>query len=82
MDLNELPFELEFKVYKKEINDIIDIDKITYNDTFKKQGVNFITKKMPKGDGSHIAGWSLILEKMAENISDSPLESMKQLNLK
>lgn len=78
---DDLPEEIHYGFHKPTIEDFIDVEKIHYNDHFKRLGINHIVKKMPAGDGSYIPGWQLVLEKMAENISDSPLDEMIKLSV-
>lgn len=77
----ELPYDISYGISKVQIGDYMDFDRLTYNFAFKKQGVDYILSKMPSGSGDYIAGWQEMLEMMAENISDSPLEEMKKLSI-
>ncbi len=78
---DEFPYELDYFVRKKDMHDYIDVDKIHYNDHFKRRGVDHILSKMPTGSGENIPGWKQVLELFADNISDSPLEELINLSV-
>jgi hypothetical protein len=76
-----LPCELDYIRRMPALDDYLDLDKLYYNDSFKRKGVNHIVQKMPAGNGDHIPGWHKVLQKMAENISESPLDEMIKLSV-
>ena len=65
-----IPIELIYTIYKKDI----DIDKITYNDTYKS--FDYHAKKLPFYKS--IPG----LEQVIQNIADSTLSPLEELELK
>ena len=73
---DELPDELDYQVRPKRLDEVIDINMLHYNDSFKRQGIRHVLRNMPNGTGFHIPGWQQVLEAIAENISDSPLEEL------
>jgi hypothetical protein len=64
-----IPIELIYTIYKKDI----DIDKITYNDTYKS--FDYHAKKLPFYKS--IPG----LEQVIQNIADSTLSPLEELEL-
>jgi len=64
-----IPIELTYTIYKKDI----DIDKITYNDTYKS--FDYHAKKLPFYKS--IPG----LEQVIQNIADSTLSPLEELEL-
>lgn len=73
---DELPDELDYHVRSKRLDEVIDIDMLQYNNSFKRRGISHVLNNMPNGTGFHIPGWQQVLETIAENISDSPLEEL------
>ena len=73
---DELPDELDYQVRPKRLDEVIDINMLHYNDSFKRRGISHVLNNMPNGTGFHIPGWQQVLETIAENISDSPLEEL------
>ena len=65
-----IPIELIYTIYKKDI----DIDKITYNDTYKS--FDYHAKKLPFYKS--IPG----LEQVIQNFADSTLSPLEELELK
>ena len=65
-----IPIELIYTIYKKDI----DIDKITYNDTYKS--FDYHAKKLPFYKS--IPG----LEQVIQNIADTTLSPLEELELK
>ena len=65
-----IPIELIYTIYKKDI----DIDKITYNDTYKS--FDYHAKKLPFYKS--ILG----LKQVIKNIADSTLSPLEELELK
>ena len=65
-----IPIELIYTIYKKDI----DIDKITYNDTYKS--FDYHAKKLPFYKS--LPG----LEQVIQNIADSTLSPLEELELK
>ena len=72
----ELPDELDYTIRPKRLDQIIDVEMLHYNDSFKRRGIRHVLNNMPNGTGFHIPGWQQVLEAIAENISDSPLEEL------
>ena len=65
-----IPIELIYTIYKKDI----DIDKITYNDTYKS--FDYHAKKLPFYKS--IPG----LDQVIQNIADTTLSPLEELELK
>ena len=65
-----IPIELIYTIYKKDI----DIDKITYNDTYKS--FDYHAKKLPFYKS--IPG----LDQVIQNIADSTLSPLEEIELK
>ena len=65
-----IPIELIYTIYKKDI----DINKITYNDTYKS--FDYHAKKLPFYKS--IPG----LEQVIQNIADSTLSPLEEIELK
>ena len=81
-DDDDIPYELMYMICKKKLKlaDYIDVDKIHYNDHFKRRGIDYVISKMPAGSGDHIPGWQQVLETFASNISDSPLDEFIKIS--
>ena len=77
--INDFPYELMYGVHPRELEDCIDVDMLHYNDSFKRQGAEFIKSKLPRGSYDHIPGFQEVIDLMAENISDSPLDELNLL---
>ena len=77
--INDFPYELMYGVHPRELEDCIDVDMLHYNDSFKRQGAEFIKSKLPAGSYDHIPGFQEVIDLMAENISDSPLDELNSL---
>ena len=65
-----IPIELIYTIYKKDI----DIDKITYNDTYKS--FDYHAKKLPFYKS--IPG----LDQVIQNIADTTLSPLEEIELK
>ena len=79
-DDDDIPYDLIYMICKLQLADYIDVDKIHYNDHFKRKGIDHVISKMPAGSGDHIPGWKQVLETFASNISDSPLDEIIKIS--